>query len=225
MPPRRPLRFASPLAPALAPLLTLMVAGCSSDEPLAYADIASSAQLAPNADPTGRTPFRYATEVNWRDYDKVIIEPVVIYTGRDQQFGEMSQADRETLARHMQQQFTQRLSRRFTVVQHAGPKTLRVKLTLTGATANTPGLATLSRFDVAGAVVNGVQTIRDGEGTFTGSVRYVVEIQDAKTGRLLTAFVSKQYPKPYDIQAGIGPLDAAKTGIDRGSDELLAQLK
>lgn len=221
MPPRTALR----IVPALTPLLAALLGGCSSDEPLAYADVASSGQLAPNADPTGRTPYRYSTEVNWRDYDKVIFDPVTVYSGRDQQFGEMPQADREALARHMQQQFAQRLARRFTVVQQAGPKTLRVKLTLTGATANTPGLATLSRFDVAGAVVNSVQTLRDGEGTFTGSVRYVVEIHDAKTGRLLSAFVSKQYPKPYDIPAGIGPLDAAKAGIERGADELVAQLK
>lgn len=202
------------------------LAGCASDEPVAYSGVASSAYMAPDAsDRTGRTPYRYSTQVNWRQYDKIMIEPVVIYQGSDHQFGEMSAEDREALARDMQEQFTQDLSRRFTIVRHPGPNTLRLTLTLTGATANTPGLATLSRFDIAGAVYNGVQTMRDGEGAFTGAVRYAVEIHDAHSNKLLAAFIAKQYPKPYDLPAGVGPLAAAKVGIRRGAEELVAQLK
>ena len=213
------------------PLVAMLVssaglAGCATDEPIAYADVASSAYLAPAADDqTARTPLRYSAQADWRQYDKVMIDPVVIYKGRDQQFGDMPDSERDQLAQYMQQQFSSRLAKHFSVVQRPGPNTLRVKLTLTGATKNTPGLATLSRFDVAGAVYNGVQTIRDGEGAFTGAVKYVVEVHDAKTGKLLSAFTAKQYPKPYDLPAGVGALAAAKAGIDRGSEEFVAQLK
>ena len=81
------------------------------------------------------------------------------------------------------------------------------------------------RFDLAGVVYNGVQTARDGEGSMTGSVIYVVEIFDAPSGRLLSAFVSKQYPTPYDIQASVGSLAAAQAGIDKGADALVAQFR
>jgi hypothetical protein len=106
-----------------------------------------------------------------------------------------------------------------------GPNTLRVRLTLTGAVANTPVLGTLSRFDMAGAVYNGVQTARDGEGTLTGSVIYAVEVFDAANSRLLSAFVTKQYPSPYNIKASVGSLAAAEAGIDKGSEALVAQLR
>ena len=202
------------------------LAACAGDEPIAYADVASSAYLAPAADDrTGRAPLRYSAQADWRQYDKIIIDPVVIYNGRDHQFGDIPESERDQLAQYMQQQFSGRLAQRFTIVQRPGLNTLRMKLTLTGATRNTPGLATLSRFDVAGAVYNGIQTIRDGEGAFTGAVKYVVEVHDSKTGKLLSAFTAKQYPKPYDIPAGIGDLAAAKAGIDRGSEEFVAQLK
>ena len=86
-------------------------------------------------------------------------------------------------------------------------------------------LGTLSRFDMAGAVYNGVQTARDGEGSLTGSAIYAVEIFDAATSKLLSAFVTKQYPSPYDIKASVGPLAAAEIGIDKGADALVAQFK
>jgi uncharacterized protein DUF3313 len=206
--------------------LCAALTGCTSVTPVAYSEVASSSYLAPNpSDPSGRIPYRYSTTVEWRNYNKVLIEPVVIYRGPDQQFGDMSEADKASLASYMQTQFAEKLSHRFTLVNHRAPNALRVRLTLTGAAINMPVLGTLSRFDVAGMVYNGVQTVRDGEGSLTGSVIYAVEIFDAATSRLLGAFVTRQYPSPYNIKASVGPLAAAEAGIDKGADALIAQLR
>ena len=62
-------------------------------------------------------------------------------------------------------------------------------------------------------------------GSLTGSVVYAVEIFDAPTSRLLGAFVTKQYPPPYDIKASVGPLAAAEAGMDKGAEALIAQLR
>lgn len=219
----RPLTDADRLA-VLA--LCAILAGCANMAPVAYSEVASSSLLAPNpSDTTGRIPYRYATEVDWRAYNKVIIEPVVIYRGPDQQFGDISEQDKASLASYMQTRFAEKLRNRFALTSHRAPNTLRVRLTLTGAVANTPVLGTLSRFDLAGAVYNGVQAARDGEGTMTGSVMYAVEIFDAATSRLLGAFVSKQYPNPYNIKASVGQLAAAEAGIDKGAEALAAQLR
>jgi hypothetical protein len=209
-------------------VLTLGAAltGCASVTPIAYSEVASSSYLAPNpSDPSGRIPYRYSTSVDWRAYNKVMLEPVVIYRGADQQFGDMSEADKTALANYMRTRFTKELGNRFALASQRGPNTLRVRLTLTGAVVNTPVLGTLSRFDVAGLVYNGVQEVRDGEGSLTGSVIYAVEIFDAPTSRLLGAFVSKQYPNPLNIKASVEPLAAAEAGIDKGAEALLAQLR
>jgi Protein of unknown function (DUF3313) len=195
-----------------------VASGCAGVTPVAYSEVASSTYLAPNpSDSSGRMPYRYAAAVDWRSYDKVMLDPVVIYRGRDHQFGDMSERDKAALAAYMRTLFLESLGTRFAVANGRAPNTLRVRLTLTGAVTNTPVLGTLSRFDMAGAVYNGVQTARDGEGTMTGSVFFVVEIFDAPSGRLLSAFVSKQYPRPCDIKASVGALAAAQAGIDKGA--------
>lgn len=206
-------------------LLCVVAAGCATVAPVPYAEMASSAYLVPDkSDASGRVPYRYSTPVDWRAYRKVILDPVVVYRGKDHQFGDMSDKDKATLAAYMQTCFGERLRGRFALVRERGPETLRIRLTLTGAVANTPVLGTLSRFDVAGAVYNGVQAARDGEGTMTGSVIYGVEIFDAATSRLLSAYVTKQYPGAYDIKASVGALAAANAGLDKGADALMAQL-
>ncbi|MFK4535830.1 hypothetical protein ABIA00_004013 [Bradyrhizobium ottawaense] len=206
-------------------VLCVAVAGCASIAPVPYSEMASSAYMAPDkSDVSGRVPYRYSTPVDWRIYSKVILDPVVVYRGRDHQFGDMSGRDKATLAAYMQNCFADRLRGRFVLVREPGPNTLRIRLTLTGAVSNTPVLGTLSRFDLAGAVYNGVQAARDGEGTMTGSVVYGVEIFDATTSRLLSAYVTKQYPAAYDIKATAGALAAATAGLDKGADALMAQL-
>ena len=206
-------------------LLCAAAAGCTSIAPVPYSEMASSAYLAPDtSDTSGRVPYRYSTAANWRAYNKVILEPVAIYRGKDHQFGDMSDNDKTTLAAYMQNCFADRLRSRFTLVNVRGPNTLRVRLTLTGAVVNTPVLGTLSRFDLAGAVYNGVQAARDGEGMMTGSVIYGVEIFDASSSRLIGAYVTKQYPNAYDIKASVGALTAATAGIANGADALVAQL-
>jgi len=206
-------------------VLCAAAAGCASVAPVPYSEMASSAYMASNrADASGRVPYRYSTPVDWRAYNKVILDPVVLYRGKDHQFGDMSDRDKATLAAYMQNSFAERLRGRFAMVRERGPNTLRIRLTLTGAVTNTPVLGTLSRFDLAGAVYNGVQAARDGEGTMTGSVVYGVEIFDATTSRLLSAYVTKQYPAAYDIKASVGALAAATAGLDKGADALMAQL-
>lgn len=208
-----------------ASLCAALVA-CGSPEPVAYSGIDSSSKLAVNRqDETGRMPYRYATQVDWQTYKTAILDPVVIYRGSDNQFGDMSDADKVILADYMSAQFTEKLRHRFVLTTGPGPDTLRIKLTLTGAATSTPVLSTLSRFDLAGGLYNGVQSIRGGEGMMTGSVIYAVEIHDASTGRLLSAFISKQYPNALNIGASLGSLGAAKTGIEKGAEALVAYLK
>lgn len=203
-----------------------VLAGCASPEPVAYTGIASSFQLRPDPkDESGRIPYRYSTQVDWRSYDKAMIDPVTVYLGTDSQFGDMPAGDRAGLASNMEAQFTQKLAKRFQITNMPTPGTLRIKLTLTGAATTTPVLGPFSHFDLAGNLYNGVQAVRGGEGMISGSVLYAVEIYDAPTSRLLSAYVTKQYPGAMNIGASFGSLEAAKTGIEKGADALVAQLR
>jgi len=206
--------------------LCVALAGCGTVDPVAYSGIASSSQLAPNQqDDSGRIPYRYASAVDWRTYNKIIIEPVTIYRGPDNQFGGISEEDKAELAGYMQAQITEKLRKRFTLVGDSGPKTLRLRLTLTGATTTMPVLGTFTHLDLAGNLYNGVQAVRGEEGALAGAVIYAAEIYDASTNRLLSAFITKQYPGPLNIMASFGSLAAAKTGIEKGTNALVAQMQ
>lgn len=202
-----------------------MLAGCGSPDPVAYKGIASASQLRPDPDnESGHIPYRYSSQVDWRSYDKAMIDPVAIYRDADNQFGDMSDGDKAVLGAYMETQFAQSLSKRFQITGNPGPKTLRVKLTLTGA-VTTPLVAPFTHIDIAGNLYNGVQAVRGGEGMMAGSVSYAVEIYDASSARLLSAYITKQYPGALNIGDSFGSLGAAKTGIDKGADALVAALK
>nr|WP_244544850.1 DUF3313 domain-containing protein [Collimonas sp. OK607] len=204
----------------------MALAACGTTQPNSYSEISSSSKLMPNQNnDTGRVPYSYSTPANWKKYNAIIIDPVVVYRGPDQQFGDMSEKNKTALASYMQTQFAEKMTPRFALSRDPAPNTLRLKLTLTGAETNTPVLATLSRFDIAGGIYNGVQNARNREGTLTGSVIYAVEIYDAASDRLLSAFITKQYPRPWNLGASMGSLAASKAGIEKGADALVEQLK
>jgi hypothetical protein len=210
---------------ALGVAACAVLSGCSSLEPVAYKGIASSSYLTPNLGNDGNhIPYRYTTNTDWTPYSAVIIDPVKVYDGPDNQLGDLSQQDKAALAQYMQKTFKEKLEKRLAVVNDPAPHTLRLKLTLTGAKTNTPFVSTFAHFDVGGNVYNGVQAVRGGEGAMTGSVVYAVEISDAPTNRLLAAYVTKQYPNAMNATATMGPLAASMSGIDNGSDMLVAQL-
>jgi hypothetical protein len=57
-----------------------------------------------------------------------------------------------------------------------------------------------------------------------GSVNYAVEIYDAASNCLLSAYVTKQYPNAMNAGATFSALKGSKVGIDKGADALLAEL-
>ncbi|WP_437613295.1 DUF3313 domain-containing protein [Erwinia sp. V71] len=213
-------------AATLAAVIT--VTGCASNDPVRYSGLASSAQLSPNtAGDKDRIPYKYATPVDWKKYDRLLIDPVMLYQGGDSQFDDMDPADRKKLADYMQQKFYDVLHSRFITTSPARadsavqPGTLRLKLTLTGADTTPQVVGTVTKFDLAGGPYNIVQSIRGGRGMMSGSVNYAVEVHDAVSGQLLLAYVAQQYPNAMNISATIGSLSAAEVGIDKGADQLL----
>jgi len=78
------------------------VAACTTPDPTVYSGLASGSQLQPNSeDKTGRVPYRYQTKVNWSQYNRIIVDPVAVYNGPDNQFGKVLEKDKAFLANYM----------------------------------------------------------------------------------------------------------------------------
>ena len=177
-------------------------------------------------DTTGRMPYEYKADINWARYTAFIIDPVVVYNGTDNQFEKISDDDKEGLAQYMQVEFTDKLSKRYRLAVAPGNETLRIKLTLTGAKANTNVLNTLMHFDLfLGTSYNTVQAVRNKEGMLSGSVSFAVEIYDSTTNALLGSYVAKQYPNAWNLPAGMGSMAAAEVGVQKGAEQLVAYLR
>lgn len=126
-------------------------------DPTVYEGLASAAHLQPNPqDKGGKVPYEYRGNADWRQYNRIIVDPVVIYAGRDNQFVKMQERGKAELAAYMRNEFAAKLRTRFAMVDAAGPATLRLRLTLTGAKTTTPVLGPFSHLDVGGGVHNSV---------------------------------------------------------------------
>ncbi len=210
--------------PIFALAAVALLAGCAGPQPVPYRGLSSASYLKPNTGGPPKIPYAYTTQVDWQHYSKVIIDPVVIYQGSDNTFEKVSSAEQTDLADYMQAVFSKKLIQRFTITNTPDANTLRIHLTLTGAAKSTFGLSTLMHADIAGNLYNGVQLVRGGPGAMMGSVLYSVEIYDAQSNVLLESYVTKQYPNSENILASFGTLTAAKTGLDKGANALVAQL-
>ena len=207
-------------------LMAGVLAGCASSRPVDYTGLASTAWLAPNPqNRNGRIPFAYsAPDVDWSRYTSVMLDPVTIYEGADQQFGDASGADKSKLASYTQTRFAEALKGRYALATVGGSRTLRVHVTLTGVETSTPVLSTLTKVAPAGIVVNTVQTARGKQASFSGSISFAVEVYDSESNQLLRAYIEKQYPAAENVVASFGSLSASEAGIRNGAEDLLAKL-
>jgi hypothetical protein len=211
---------------AVASLVVAVIAGCASVKPSPYAGLSSSGKMTQNSDASARhIPYKYKAPVNWKHYTQVVVAPVVIYTGADAQFGNLSDDDKNTVANYMAKSFKQRLETRFTLAKEPAPGTLRIQLTLTGVQKTTAFLGQVSHIDIGGNLYNGVQAMTGGRSAFGGSVSYAVEVYDSQSGALLEAYVANEYPNAMNFPAAFGALGAAKAGIDKGAKALVQQLQ
>ncbi|MCC9646700.1 DUF3313 domain-containing protein [Rubrivivax sp. JA1029] len=207
---------------------TAAMAGCASRAVVPpHAALASAAELAPGdglADT--RQPLSYrAPDTRWADYSQVMLTPVALYAGHDAGFHDASDDDKREVLAALQSSFAAALGRRYTLVARPGPRTLAVRVTLTGFEKNTPVLATLTKLLPLGLIRNTIKSANDEQGTLSGSLSYAVEVYDASTDRLLRAFVARRYPNAMNVAATLRTLDAARSAARDGGLALLDELR
>lgn len=199
-------------------ILSAALAACSS-APVAYQGLASAGRLQAAKD--DEAPFQFRSPIaDFRSYSKIVVDPVAIYGGADNQFGSTTTEDRQSIADYMREQFTQILGSRYQIVAAPEPGALRLHLTLTGVETSSPVISTVTHVVPAGLVVNAGLQAAGLNGTFFGSVSYAAEIFDASNGSLLYAYVTKQTPDALDVTAGFGSLAAAREGVRIGATHL-----
>lgn len=206
----------------LAAGLAAMLAGCAnSPAPNKYKQLESASVLArTEAGPDRHTAFAYEAAGALARYRSVRLLPVRLYDGTDGQFGTLSDADKAQLAAFADGAFRAAFARQGILAGPRAPDAVELRVTLTGAQASVPVLATATKLTPAGFALTSVNALAGNEGRFNGVIIYAVEFRDGASHAILWAFVTKQYPNALNIAATLGPLDAAKEGLKLGALDL-----
>jgi hypothetical protein len=127
--------------------------------------------------------------VNWAQYNKVMIASVTMGLGPN---NNVSEQDQQMLASYYYHALAKDLSKDFTLVNQPGPGVMTVAVALTDATTATPVLRTISVVIPQARLLNAVDNMATGSYAFVGSAQSEGEITDSVTGQVLAAGVDKR---------------------------------
>ena len=201
-------RFLCRLALASSALLIAVpaVAQTKDQAPVSLPSASKMRQDKPNTE-----SWTYAQPASvFTKYRTVIVEPTAVYRGPDAQFDGVDPADRAKYASTITNELRQELAKTFPSPATPQADTLRVKVTILGATKTKGGIATATRVTPMGFGLSAVKSALGKGGSFTGSLLYAVEVYDARTSELLLAAVRRRTPDPLDVPATVSQEETVK---------------
>jgi hypothetical protein len=192
-------------------LISLLFAAPVSAQTKDHAPTALSSSAKMAQDKQGSESWTYAQPVAvFTKYRTVIVDNATVYHGPDAQFDGIEPADRSKFAAIITDELRSELAKTFPTPARPQADTLRVKVTVLGATKTVGGLATATRVTPLGFATSALKSAVGRKGSFTGSVLYSVELYDARTNELLLAAVRRRTPDPLDVPATLSTTDTVK---------------
>ena len=162
-------------------------------------------------DKAGSESWTYARPASeFRKYRTVMIPAAVVYQGPDAQFQGISPADRAKFADMITQELRREMAKSFPSPARPQADTLRIQITILGASKTTGGIATATRVTGLGFATSALKSVLGKPGTLTGSILYAVEAYDARTNELMLAAVRRRTPDPLDVPATISQTETVK---------------
>jgi len=127
--------------------------------------------------------------VQWKSYDKVLLEPVQFWGAQD---SKVSAADQQTLTTYFYNSLQTNIQKSFTLVSQSGPGVIRLQVALMDATTATPGLRSISVIVPQARVLNAAQSLATDSYAFVGSAEAEMKATDSVSGELLAEAVDKR---------------------------------
>jgi hypothetical protein len=193
------------------PAIALLAANPAFAQTKDHAPVALDSASLMTQDKAGTENWTYAQprEV-FTKYRTLIVDPTAVYDGPDAQFDGIDTADRYQTASVVTDALREELAKSFPAPAKPQADTLRLKVTILGATKTKGGIATATRVTPVGFGLSAIKSALGKPGTLTGSVLFAVELYDAKTNQLLLAAVRRRTPDPLDVPATISQEETVK---------------
>jgi hypothetical protein len=128
----------------------------------------------------------------WRSYDKILLDPVTIWTGKDSELAGMPADQRQKLANYFYKVLDENLGKDYKIVSDPGPGTIRLQVAITDAEGSTPVLNTVSAIVPQLRTITTLQGYITGKPLFTGEVETEFKATDSLTGELLAEGIDKR---------------------------------
>jgi hypothetical protein len=206
--------------------VTALLAAPASAQTKDHAPVALKSSSRMTQDKAGTENWTYVQPREiFTKYRGVIVEPTTVYQGPDAQFDGIDSADRYKAASVITNELRRELAKTFPSPAKPQADTLRLKVTILGATKTKGGIATATRVTPVGFGLSAIKSALGKPGTFTGSVLFAVELHDARTNELLLAAVRRRTPDPLDVPATISQDETIKAVAREFADSARKRLE
>lgn len=193
------------------PALLLFTATPATAQTKDHAPVALPSASRMSQDKPGAESWTYAQPTSvFTKYRTVIVDPTTVYQGPDAQFDGVDPADRQKYAGIVTNELRSEIAKSFPAPAKPQADTLRLRVTILGATKTKGGVATATRVTPIGFGLSALKSAMGKKGTLTGSLLYAVELYDARTNELLLAAVRRRTPDPLDVPATLSQTDTVK---------------
>jgi hypothetical protein len=130
--------------------------------------------------------YRYVNQaVDWKQYDKVMIEPVVIY--KEAELDKDQLQNYQLLANNAYNYLTKEMGTQATIVTTPEPGTIKFQLAIVDAEKSAPVRNIISTIVPQAAVISGLKYLVTGKMMAVGEITAEARLTDAMTGQLLGA--------------------------------------
>lgn len=188
-------RLASPLVLSCVVLLGGL-GGCAKTqqmhEPLKTGFLGDYSMLRPGQEGEALLVYKNP-KVDWKSYDKAMVDSVTIWRDKDSPLKEEWKADLQRLADYAWDKIVKALMPNYTIVSKSGPGVMRVTVAITEAEASNPTMDTISSVLPPARVLTGAKgVVGEEKPGFAGAASIEAKITDAQTGELLMAGVDRR---------------------------------
>jgi len=131
--------------------------------------------------------------VDWRKYDKFMIDPVRIWDAGNESLKDVPKKDRERLALMLKVRVIEALKNEaLTRVHEAGPGVMRIRSAITEAQQSKPFLDSITTVLPQARLLSGAKKLAFGTNSFIGSASVEAKVTDSQTGEVLVAGVDRR---------------------------------
>lgn len=156
-----------------------------------YAKLHKGATSTTGEDPEALLIYRN-DKANWKQYTKIILDPVTLWVGKDSQLKKVSIEDRQRMGNLLWSKLKENLGKDYEMTTQSGPDVMRIQVALTEAGESNAVLDMITSVVPQTRALSGAKSLATGVGLFTGSASAEMRITDTATSEVLAAAVDRR---------------------------------